>query len=178
MHHLKSTPIGPLRDLLARLAPAGVRVALGGSGLLGALGLTDHVRDWDLTTDETPERLRALLSDLRIETVGPSGVHADEKVMIPAVEIELICGFALRSADGVVRIPTVITRSWMGIPVGSPEAWAVAYALMGRPERADSLFGWLTTYGADSSVRETLLGQPLPAELRERLGALPGSSTT
>lgn len=178
MQHLKSPPIEPLQRLLARFEAAGLTVALGGSGLLAALGLSDRVRDWDLTTDETPNRLLPLLSDVRIATSGPSGVHADEKVMIPAWDIELICGFALRSAGGVVRIPTVVTRRWQEIPVGSPEGWAVAYALMGRSERAETLFDWLAGQGADSGVLDTLRRQPIPAELAARLASLPTSRTT
>ena len=44
--------------------------ALGGSGLLAALGLAHTVRDWDLTTDEPLGCLIPLVADLELRLRG------------------------------------------------------------------------------------------------------------
>jgi hypothetical protein len=79
-----------------------------------------------------------------------------------------------------VRIPTRVTARWRELPVGSPEGWAVAYALMGelesaprRTERAELLFAHLAAHGADAGTIAFLLAQPLPVELAARLTKLP-----
>ncbi|MBI3539408.1 MAG: hypothetical protein HY076_03950 [Candidatus Eisenbacteria bacterium] len=156
-HHAKCPPIAPLAEVVARLERAGFALALGGSGLLAALGLSDTVRDWDLTTDAAQDETRAVVADLE--------------------PTELICRFAFHVKGGVVRIPTVVTRHWRGIPVGSAEAWAVAYALMDRGEKSERLFTWLAAHGADSGVVARLLAEPLSPALAARLGALSTSRT-
>jgi hypothetical protein len=58
---LKSAPPSdPLLEAVSRLEGAGLVVALGGSGLLGALGLATEAHDWDLTTDSAPGDVAAL----------------------------------------------------------------------------------------------------------------------
>ena len=59
MYRLRcAPPLRPLLVLVERLERAGIVVALGGSGLLATLGLTDAVRDWDLTTDAGLDAVR------------------------------------------------------------------------------------------------------------------------
>jgi hypothetical protein len=166
-------PIGPLRDLVARLEDAGLVCALGGSGLLVALGLAREAHDWDLTTDAPRARLEALFPDQRPAHVGSGGVHADQKLVFEASRIECIIGFAFHVTGAVVRIPTRVTGRWQDVPVGSPEAWAVAYTLLGRAPKADLLFAHLERRGADPEITAALLAQPLPAPLANRLRALP-----
>jgi hypothetical protein len=180
MHHMRSPPVDSLLRIVGALEEGGVVSALGGSGLLAAFGLTDEVNDWDLTTDAPLDRVRAALRAYDTEWCGSSGIHADQKLMIAAERTECIIGFAFRSEAGVIRIPTVVTRSWNGAPVGSPEAWAVAYTLLGRESKAALLFERLERTGADPRVRERLLGEPLPDPLATRLRALPhrGTSST
>ena len=179
MYHLKSAPpLPPLLDSVARLERAGITCALGGSGLLGALGLADRVRDWDLTTDEPLERIAPLFEPGDVATFGPWGVHADGKLTLAGGVVEILSGFAFRSVGGVVRIPTVVSARRDGIPLGSPEAWAAAYALLGRREKSEALFGWLAANGADDAVLGRLLTEPLPPDLARRLDALPRSSTS
>ena len=178
MLHLKSAPSpDPLLDAVRRLEGAGLVVALGGSGLLGALGLGSEAHDWDLTTDATPDEVVSRLAGIEIERVGTSGIHADHKVRIAGGAVEIICGFAIRSGDGVVRIPTVVTDRAEGVPLGSPEAWAVAYALLGREEKSERLLKWLAERGADAAVLERLLKEPLPPALAGRLAALPAATS-
>lgn len=178
-------PLEPLRSTLARLAAAGVPHALGASGLCAALGLVDVVRDWDVTCDADLATLERFFAGEPQARFGNSGCHADHKLNLRGGEIELIARFAFFVPRGVVRIPTIVTRTWNGVPVGSPESWAVAYALMGeyddaehrerRRSRSEALFGWLAEHGADPLAVRTLQAEPLPAVLAARLAALPSA---
>lgn len=176
-------PLEPLRAALAKLERAGIPHALGASGLCAALGLADRVNDWDVTCEAGLGTLEALFAGEPSESFGNSGCHADHKLNLRGGEIELIARFAFFVEGGVVRIPTRVSRAWNGVPVGSPEAWAVAYALMGayddaahrerRRARAETLFAWLGAHGADADTVRELLAQPLPGPLAARLAALP-----
>lgn len=169
---LTTPPLEPLLELVARLEAEGIRCALGGSGLLAALGLTGTVHDWDLTTDATLEQLVPLAGEWPFETVGSSGVHADAKLMFPAHSIELIARFAFHGPRGVIRIPTMVTGRWRGVPLGSPEAWLAAYHLLERPAKRDLLLGHLLARGHDGAVVESLLAEPLPTDLAGMLATL------
>lgn len=171
---LATPPFEPLRDVVGRLERAGLGCALGGSGLLAAFGLATEVRDWDLTTDASIDEVTATLAELPNEVVGSSGIHADHKLMTGPVEV--IARFALLAGGRVVRVPTIVTRRWNGVPVGSPEAWAIAYALMDRAAKADTLFAWLDGR-ADPDAVARLLEQPLPETLRARMAALSPRAT-
>src|SRR5438093_2354480 len=171
-------PLAPLRAVVGRLESAGLVCALGGSGLLASLGLADSARDWDLTTDQPLVRVRDALCELDHDLVGPNRAHADTKLQLAGGLIELIVGFAIRSGDAVIRLPTIVTGRWIGVPTGSPEVWAAAYDLMGRLEKSSLLFGWLEKRGAEGAAISRLLLQPLPQELRERLEGLPKRATS
>ena len=164
---------------MERLTAARVPCALGGSGLLAGLGLVDHVRDWDITTEGDVGAIAALFADLPHELAGNSGIHADHKVMLMAEKVEVIVNFAFAVEGPVIRIPTLARGLWNGVPLASPEAWAVAYALMGeyegearRRERAELLFSYIEDHGADPGALRLLLAQPLPEFLTRRLIAL------
>ena len=169
-----------LHDAVARLRAAGIPCALGGSGLLAGLGLVDHVGDWDITAEGDLATIASLFADRQPEIAGNSGIHADHKVMLPQDAVEVIVNFAFAVEGPVVRIPTLARGSWNGVPLASPEAWAVAYALMGeyegvarRRERAELLFGHVEKTGADPEALRLLLAEPLPEFLARRLIALP-----
>lgn len=172
-------PIEPLLALTRRLDDAGIRWALGGSGLLAALGLVDVVNDWDVTCDADVETLEALFADVEHSSHGNDALHADHKLTFPEERAELIARFAFFVPGGVVRVPVLVSREWRGLPVGSPEAWAAAYALLGegedsgrRRDRSERLFRWLRREGAAGEAIEALLAEPLPAALADRLRAL------
>jgi hypothetical protein len=77
-------------------------------------------------------------------------------------------------ADGqVVRIPTLPRTTWNGVPVGSLEAWAVSYSLLGRTEKASRVFDHLQRTGASGEDVARMLREPLPKDLAARLRALP-----
>ena len=180
---IATPPLPPLLAVLGRLAAASVPHALGASGLCASLGLVDRVNDWDVTCDASLSELVALFADDPHETFGNSGCHADHKLNLEGGQIELIARFAFFVPGGIVRIPTVVSAHWQGVPVGSPEAWAVAYALMGefepspkqaqRAHRAELLFAHVERHGANRGVVTALLAEPLPAPLVVRLRALP-----
>ena len=179
MFHLKSAPpLPPLLDVVRRLEDGGLVTALGGSGLLGALGLAIEARDWDLTTDSAAEEVEARLAGLEVERFGPSGLHADHKLRVAGGSIEIICGFAIRVGESVVRIPTAVRGRAAGVPLGSPEAWAVAYALLGRREKSERLMQWLAAHGASAAVIGRLRAEPLPLALQTALAALPHTRTS
>jgi hypothetical protein len=175
-------PLAPLHAALAKLAAAGIPHALGASGLCAALGLVERVGDWDVTCDADIATLATLFAGEPATAFGNCGCHADHKLNLRGGEIELIARFAFFVEGAVVRIPTRVTRTWNGVPVGSPESWAAAYALMGelddpahrerRRGRAEALFGWLAANGADPEAVRALLAEPLPAALAARLAAL------
>ena len=169
---LSTPPFEPLLEVVARIEAEGIGCALGGSGLLAALGLARTVRDWDLTAEAPLERLLPIARGWRHETAGSSGVHADAKLMFPDRAIEVISRFAFHAPGGVVRIPTVVTGRWCGVPLGSPEAWAVAYHLLGRPAKRDLLLGHLRASGHDPTLIANLLRQPLPEEIARELATL------
>jgi hypothetical protein len=165
-------PFALLEDVARRFDAAELELSLGGSGLLYAHGLATHVGDWDVTTDEPLPRVRAALKGLAPVYHGNSGVHADEKLVVHDGAVEVIVGFAFRLRRAVVRVPTFVHGSWRGVPLGSLEAWAVAYTLMDRPERAETCFAALARRGADPGAIERLRGEPLPPELSARLAGL------
>jgi len=169
---LTTPPLEPLLEIVGRLEAAGIRCALGGSGLLAALGLTETVRDWDLTADAPLERLLPCARGLTCTTAGASGVHADAKLVFPSLAVEVIAGFAFDVAGRVVRIPTLVTGRWRGVPLGSPEAWAVAYDLLERPLRRDLLLEHLRARGHSPTAVALLLAEPLPQGIARALAAL------
>jgi hypothetical protein len=169
---IEAPPLPPLLRVVSALEGAGLVCALGGSGLLAAHGLAARVRDWDLTTDAALDRVLDALDAFEPEFKGPDELHTDHKLMIGGGEIEVIVGFAIGPNDAVVHFHTHVTGRWNGVPLGSPEVWGAAYAMMDRPERAALWFSWMEERGADPARVAALLEQPLPEELRVRYRAL------
>lgn len=173
-------PLALLHAAGARLTRAGHGWALGGSGLLFALGLADHVGDWDLQTDASPEDCERACAGLPQERWDHNGCHADHKLRLWSGEAEIVIRFAFATPRGVVRLPLVQCGEWQGVPLAAPESWAVAYALLaeleGPPSRAaksERLLAHMAGVGARTAAIESLLAQPLPAALAARLAALP-----
>jgi hypothetical protein len=181
-HLVSAPPFALLGSAIERLERAGIPVALGGSGLLAALGLANRVGDWDLTTDRPAEEVTAALSGeaslLPGTLSGHDALHADHKLAFAEGVLEIILGFAFFTPAGVVRIPTRVHERRDGLPLASPEGWAVAYHLLGREEKSRALFQYLESRGAEPGVRAELLAQPLAPQIAARLAALPASSVT
>ena len=171
---MKLPPLEPLLEVHRRLADAGIAHALGASALLHSLGLEeDHVGDWDVNTEAGHDVLGPLFADLDPVRFGSSGIHADSKIQLFGASVEVIVQMAILTEGKVVRIPTLPRGEWQGVPVGSPEAWAVSYALLGRVEKSDRLFAWLAKHGARKQDVARMLEEPLPRGLADRLRALP-----
>lgn len=169
-------PLDALHRVTSLLASASIPHALGGSALLAALGLELNVRDWDLTTDESVDRVQPVIADLPHSLIGPNGPYETQgmfRISVCGASIDLMCRFALRTPSGVVRIPTLPGEVWNGVPLAGPLAWAVAYDLLDRTDKARSLWQFLKTRGAPHSHRHELLSQPLPRVVRDRIERLP-----
>jgi hypothetical protein len=169
-------PLAPLREVLATLDRAELPHAIGASGLLMALGLVDRVNDWDVTVEADVDTLAGLFPGRDFTRHGNSGGHADHKLTFAAEKIELIARFAFFVPGGIVRVPTVVTRTWQGVPIGSPAAWAAAYAIMAdqendarRAARAELLFEWIARSDAPDAGLAAILAEPLPDAIGERL---------
>lgn len=185
MSTLRTPAMGPLLEIVRTLEAGGVACSLGGSGLLAALDLINVVNDWDLCCDADVRDVHAKLARRAPVLHGNGGCHADHKLAFAADRVEVICRFAFFVPGGTVQVPSHVTRRWRGLPIGSPEGWAVAYALMGaydepaqrarRSERSALLFDWLRRQGASAARVEQLLSQPLPLDVAEKLRALPRS---
>jgi hypothetical protein len=166
-------PFAALEKVAARLEKHGFTYALGASGLLHAHGLVARVGDWDVTTDAPLDDVRAAFEGVPHEFCGNSGIHTDHKLRLEQGDVELIVRMSLGLPAGEIRIPTLVHGEWRGVPLGSLEAWAVAYALMDRPERTETAFAALLARGADREAVLAMRAQPLPLALDDRLADLP-----
>jgi hypothetical protein len=146
----QTPPLSVVTAVLEALQAHDAVAAVGGSGLLAALGLVDSVRDWDVTTDAATETVEAALAGVAGAAVtaasaGEAGyatrarfiVHSDDH------DVDVLVGFALLEQQQVVPLPTRVTRMWRGLPIADPAVWLQAYRLLGRHHRADMLQRWL-----------------------------------
>ena len=131
-----------VRELQAALRDAGIGSVVGGSGLLTSLGLADTVNDWDLVTDCDEADVAGVLRTLGLPSEPEDGdsaayaTRARHRLERDGEQVDLLVGFAIRTADGVVRIPAVPGGSWLGLTMARPEDWRIAYRAMGRTEKA------------------------------------------
>ena len=168
-------PLPALLDILSALTRADIRASLGASALLHALGLCETVRDWDLTTDAPADRVRAALDRFDFETIGPNSIFETEamfRVRHAGASIDVMCRFAIRHESGIFVVPTEPAGEWHGVPLASAAAWAAAYAIMGREERAALLFRHLAARGVACDEFERLLLLSLPERVLRRLDAV------
>jgi hypothetical protein len=142
-------PFDVVATVVAALRAHGAEAAIGGSGLLAALGLVEQVRDWDVTTDtDTGVVERALRSTglpYRRSTAGDGPYRSRARVIVAADEhdVDVLVAFAVQDGDRVVPLPTRVTRTWRGLPIADPLVWRDAYRLLGRTERAVLLQNWI-----------------------------------
>ncbi|EKP94085.1 hypothetical protein [Thermaerobacter subterraneus] len=169
--------------MIRTLTQAGCPVVLGGSGLLASLGLVDRVRDWDLVTDAPLERVLAAVpviqgwsGSLQVRRHPPFASRFFIRwTPVPGSEprrsVDLIGGFAIRTAGGICHLPALQGGTWQDVPIASPEVWLVAYRLMNRHDRADLLAGYLRHHGFAPDRVRRLLQEPLPDAVRRELKA-------
>ena len=134
-----------VRRVVDALTGAGLVPAVGGSGLLVALGLADVANDWDLTVDADVSAVRAALESAAIpyrDAAERGGVYeTGERFVVDGGDhdVDLLVQFALRGPDGPEPIATRVTGSWCGLPIGDPVEWQRAYRLLGRDAKAATL---------------------------------------
>lgn len=149
----RTPPFETVVEVVEALRAHGAEAAVGGSGLLAALGLVDHVRDWDVTTDAQTATVEAALRSMGVTytpTTAGGGVYGTRARFIVAAhdhEVDVLVGFALRDGDRIVPLPTRVTRTWRGLPMADPLIWLRAYRLLGQWERADRLQEWMDEHG-------------------------------
>jgi len=176
-------PLGPLRTVMHALEQGGLAPALGGSGLLYAHGLAGDVRDWDVQVDADRAAVEAALTGAGLDwqaagdRPGQSLTGAHLLVTADGVEIDVLVNVGVRSPATdphaqVVRIPALPTGAWDDIPLGSLEAWLMAYRLLGQTGYAEAIGAHLWNRGANRIHLQRLLVEPLPAEIRAELDAL------
>lgn len=140
-HPPLTTVVRIIDALRERRAP----VALGGSAVLASLGLVDRVRDWDLVCEAEPDDVAGVLDALHVAYATPSSggrpfaTRARFVVDAGDHEIDVLVGFAAWRGEEIVRFPAEPRSIWLGLPIADPDVWAVAYRLIGRPERAEAL---------------------------------------
>jgi hypothetical protein len=144
--NLVMPPTEVLTRLLELCDASGVQLALGGSALLASHGLTDVIRDWDVTTDAPPTLVRRALEGLGLpfhdRTIRRDPYRTRQLLAIDAHDhsIDVIVGFALLAPDGtLVELPSRVCATWNGLPIADPVIWYQAYTLLGRPDRATLL---------------------------------------
>jgi hypothetical protein len=143
-----------VREILSCFDDHGIVGAIGGSGLLAALGLTQVVRDWDITTDSVPSSVERALVEVgypyRCGTVGV-GTFASAALYIVEAEtheVDVIVGFAVRVEGQRIELPTRVTGIWRSLPLADPTVWEQAYRAMGETAKADLLESWQDPAGS------------------------------
>ena len=146
-------------QIVAALVASGAEVAVGGSGLLAALGLVESVRDWDITTD-APENVVVDALDsvgLPYAAMGAGdGLYATRARFVVDCgdhNVDVLVGFAVREQGSSIPVETLVTRYWNGLPIGDPRAWAKAYRIIGRSQSAALLEGWRPNSDSAGAVR-------------------------
>jgi hypothetical protein len=137
-----------VQRVLHSLNESGLIAAIGGSGLLAALGLTEVVHDWDVTTDG-PQSVVELALDAagvpyRVVPAG-TGIYATGGLYVVdggSHEIDVIVDFAVRAGSRTIELPTRVSTTWKGLPIADPTVWEQAYRLVGQHSKADLLAQW------------------------------------
>lgn len=133
-----------LSDLIRvskKLTQANIAHALGGTGLLFALGFQVCPRDWDLTTDAPARRVAHALRLWSMEKAGASAEFpSDYLIRLQGTEspIEIIGRFAIATPEGVIRIRTRVAGTFRAVPIAHPADWIRAYQAIGSIYPADA----------------------------------------
>ncbi len=149
-----------VRRVVTSLEERGLDAAIGGSGLLAALGLTDVVRDWDVTTDGPASTVEAALGSAgfpyRECPAGEGDFASAARYVVDggSHEVDVIVGFALRLDGRTVELPTRVSAMWCGLPLADPVIWEQAYRLLGDGRKADLLSRW--NHGVEPTTRAEL----------------------
>jgi len=152
---MRIPPLGVLVRVIDALRGRGLTPAVGGSGLLVALGLADVAHDWDITVDGAGSAAAAAVTDAGLayrDRTDRAGIYATGwRYVVDGGDhdLDLLVNFALHGPHGTERLPTRVTGHWRGLPLADPAVWARAYRLLDRPAKADVLERWLTEHAGD-----------------------------
>ncbi|BFT71831.1 hypothetical protein [Paenibacillus sp. P36] len=162
-----------------KLTELGIPYALGGSGLLHALGLVEQMNDWDLLVECPKEKLTEAIQGYSWqEQTSGEGLFASEyRIQVVPLSIDFIGYFAMRSMKGIVKLPLGKREgsSWQGIPLSAPETWYVAYKMMGREPKAELLYNYLKNKDRNEEIitelaRNEMMDESIKADLLRLLG--------
>jgi hypothetical protein len=137
-----------VRRTIDRLGSHGLVGAIGGSGLLAAMGLTRVVHDWDVATDAARSSVETALVEAGLSSRDGPGEEAQfasaARFVVDAGthEVDVIVGFALWDHGRRIELPTRVTGSWRGLPLADPSVWEQADRILGRNAKADLLAAW------------------------------------
>jgi hypothetical protein len=143
-----------VREILRCFDDHGIVGAIGGSGLLAALGLAQVVRDWDITTDGAPSSVERALVEVgysyRRGAVGVGTFASAALYVVDAEthEVDVIVGFAVRVEGRKIELPTRVSGTWRSLPLADPNVWEQAYRAMGETAKADLLDSWQDPAGS------------------------------
>jgi len=139
-----------LQSLSQTLTNANIEHALGGSGLLYALGINVKVNDWDITTNCSLDKMIFALKNYDYLVLGSNDNYSSDyliKASLNYFEVDIIGKFAINTESGKVFVNTVITDNWNTVPLGCPKEWYKAYVAMKRIYKAELLAKYLTSTG-------------------------------
>jgi len=146
------------RKTLAKVAKAlnaaGIPWALGGSGMLYFLGLTEGFRDVDLMVAQThvAAAQQTIEAVEGLEKTGYVEKYDLLQYRIDGLDFDVMKGFRFGQYDYRLRTTDIlrtVTVCDTVIPLHSPQIWKQFYCLMGRTERVrliDSLYPQSTKY--------------------------------
>jgi len=135
-----------LQKLSKTLQTANISHALGGSGLLWALGISVEVNDWDITTTCPLEHIESALQDYDYVVHYANGIYASDyliKIVLKNSHVDIIGNFAIKTKTEVISINTIITGYWNDVPLGCPYEWHKAYSAMKRTHKIELLAKYL-----------------------------------
>lgn len=163
--------------ILKRLEENNIAYAVGGSGLLYFLGLTDSIHDWDITVECPKDTLIKAIRgyDWVDQRSGDSPFASEYRLSINALHIDFIGKFACYSNDKIINLPVSSFVKMHGIHLSNPEIWYVAYDLMGRKEKANLLLKYLNANKDKANaylIKELLKQNGINDEIRQELGKL------
>lgn len=157
----------------SQLESSNIKYALGGSGMLLSLGLSDTINDWDIMTDAPKEQILKALQHFTIkETTGaeyPFGTEYKLAIHENDPQVEILGKFAIYNDQQLCKIPTIPATIWQGVQISAPEVWYVTYALMERTAKADLLLEYLKGKPANKEVINKLMKEPLPEFIVQQL---------
>lgn len=139
-----NTPsLAAILEISERFKAGKINFALGGSGLLYALGLIDEVNDWDLTTNEDFLKVSESLIGLEYTKVEHSNIFKSDfllKLTLQNSNIDIIGNFKLALPNGDLhKVSCRISGYWNNIPLADPNEWLNAYQIMGMENKASKL---------------------------------------